>query len=339
MTEGAAKYIGGQAVIEGVMMRSSCGLSVAVRRPNGDIAVSDKPLVDRWESSRLWRLPGFRGVAALISSVSDGFSALRFSAEQQLDEAERKQEAQASTKGAFVVSTLIALLVFIALPQLMTAGAASFMGTELAVQDWRFHLITGGFKLLLLAGYLCLIGQIPDVRRVFQYHGAEHKTIYAYEQGFELTVDNVQRQSKLHPRCGTTFLIVVIVISIVLGSLATPLLLPGAQGVSGQLLTLALRLALLPIVAGMSYELQRWLARQPDSGLLGVLLWPGYAFQLITTREPDDTQVEIAIAAMQTAIWRETVGREVPEGEPLVFRGFEAFNKALPSLRPLAAAA
>src|SRR5690606_9728773 len=132
----------------------------------------------------------------------------------------------------------------------------------------------------------------------FQYHGAEHKTIYAYEKGLPLTVENVRKQSTLHPRCGTTFLIVVILVSIVAGSVATPLLLPNMQGLEAQLLTLAIRIALLVPIAAVSYELQRLSARYCTRGPLRILLWPGFLFQKITTREPDDSQIEIAIAAM-----------------------------------------
>src|SRR6185369_16291040 len=136
---------------------------------------------------------------------------------------------------------------------------------------------------------------------VFHYHGAEHKTIYAYEAELPLTVENVRKQSPLHPRCGTTFLITVVIISVVLGSIITPLVLPNATGLVGQLETLALRISLLPLIAAVSYELQRLSARYCTTGPLRVLLYPGFLFQKITTREPDDSQIEVAIVAMQAA--------------------------------------
>jgi uncharacterized protein YqhQ len=204
------------------------------------------------------------------------------------------------------------------------------------VQDWRFHGLTGAFKLLIVTAYMVILSRIPDVRRVFQYHGAEHKTIFAYEQGLELTVPNVQAQSTLHPRCGTTFLILVVVVSIVVGSVVTPLVLPNVEGMLAQVLTLLLRIALLPLIAAVSYELQRFSARYCTRGPLRVLLWPGFAFQLITTREPDDAQVEVAIAAMLTAIWRDEVGDRVPaaEAQPRVFSSFTALHQGLSALRP-----
>lgn len=329
---GDKPYIGGQAVIEGVMMRCPAGVSVAVRRPDGTIAVREGPLQSRLARSRWWRLPALRGVATLVESLALGFRALQFSAEQQLEE---EEQAEASGKGAILLSVLIALGLFIALPQGLAAGTGSLLGWELGVQDWRFHLLTGGFKLGVFTAYLALISRMPEIRRVFQYHGAEHKTIFAYEQGLPMTVANVQAQSTLHPRCGTTFLVMVIAVSIVAGSVATPLLLPRAEGVLGQLLTLGLRIGLLPLIAAVSYEMQRLSARYCTRGPLRVLLWPGFAFQKITTREPDDAQVEIAIAAMQAAEWRQRVGESVPGGDdPLVFGSFGAFVEAASALRP-----
>lgn len=173
------------------------------------------------------------------------------------------------------------------------------------------------------------------MRRVFQYHGAEHKTIHAYEAGLPLTLENVKAQTTLHPRCGTTFLVVVILVSIILGSLVTPLVLPHAEGLVGQVQVLALRVGLLPVIAAVSYEFQRFSARYCTRGPLRVLLWPGFLFQKITTIEPDDDQIEIAIAALDAARWRESVGKDAPAPAeaPLFFPDFAGFRAALPSLR------
>jgi uncharacterized protein YqhQ len=323
-------YIGGQAVIEGVMMRAPGCLSVAVRKPDGSIAIDEGPMTSRVARSKTLKWPFVRGVATLVESLSLGYRALHFSAEQQLAD-EEKGDGGGSGRGALILSTLFALLVFIALPQLATVGTEHLFGVQWDVQTWAFHAVTGGFKLLILTAYLLLISRLPDVQRVFQYHGAEHKTIYAYEEGLPLTVENVRKQSTLHPRCGTTFLVLVILVSIVAGSIATPLLLPHVEGVLAQVLTLAIRIALLIPIAAVSYELQRLSARYCTVGPLRVLLWPGFLFQKITTREPDDDQIEIAITAMQTAIWRERVGEEVPaDPSPLVF---ESFIEGLPALR------
>lgn len=336
-------YIGGQAVIEGVMMRAPEGLSVAVRRPDGTIAVLEGQLPN--EHTGLRKIPGVRGIVTLVESMSVGYRALSFSAQQQESAASvattalmtlsswvigaanlepedpkpapapapaseptapapsltREEKPSLAQRGALILSTLFALGLFIALPQALTVGLSRLTGLELGPADWRFHAITGAFKLAVLTGYLVAISRIEEIRRVFHYHGAEHKTIYAYEAELPLTVANVRKQSPLHPRCGTTFLITVVIISVVLGTIVTPLVLPSATGLVGQLETLALRISLLPLIAAVSYELQRLAARYCTTGPLRVLLYPGFLFQKITTRQPDDSQIEIAIVAMQAA--------------------------------------
>lgn len=332
MSAPAKPYIGGQAVIEGVMMRAPGCLSVAVRRPDGTIAVREGPMKSKVAKSKLLKLPGLRGVAALVESMSMGMGALRFSAEQQFLEEDGAPPPEGSTRIAMMVSTLFALALFMLLPQLLTELTIRLAHLTTAQQSPAYHAMTGGFKLAVLTGYLFAISRLKDVQRVFQYHGAEHKTIYAYEQELPLTVENVRKQSTLHPRCGTTFLIVVIFISIAVGIVFTPLILPHAHGASGFVQTLLLRISLLPVIAGFSFEFQRMTARYCTTGPLSVLLWPGYLFQKITTREPDDRQIEIAIAAMQAAVWREKVGPEVPSDDnAIVFPSFDRFVEAASS--------
>ncbi|MBX7194228.1 MAG: DUF1385 domain-containing protein [Sandaracinaceae bacterium] len=313
----ARPYIGGQAVIEGVMMRSPSGLAVAVRRPDGQIVVREGPVAGSSGAWRKWPLA--RGVVTLVESMSLGYRALQFSADQQMVEeavAPSSTAAPTTTSGSgpdaggsrvmMFVSLLFAVGLFVALPQGLAAGLSRLLGWELGVGDFAFHALTGGFKLLVLTGYMLFLGRIEEMRRVFQYHGAEHKTIYAYEAGLPLSVANVKAQSALHPRCGTTFLVVVVVLSILVGSVVTPLVLPNAEGLGGQLQTLALRIALLPLIAALGYELQRFSARYLATGPLRFVNYPGFLFQKITTREPDERQIEVAIAAMQSAVWRET---------------------------------
>jgi len=336
MSDENQPYIGGQAVIEGVMMRAPGCLSVAVRRPDGTIAVKEGPFKSGISTAKIWKLPGFRGVATLVESLRLGFGALTFSAEQQMTEEELEEQA-GSGSGAIWLSVLIAISLFVALPQALATWGSKAFGVEFALQDTAFHLVIGGFKLLIFVMYLAGISMISEVRRVFQYHGAEHKTINAYEQGLELTVANVQSQTTMHPRCGTTFLVIVVILSIVAGSVATPILLPNAEGILGHVATLLLRIALLPVIAAVSFELQRFSARFCTTGPLRVLLYPGFLFQKITTREPDDDQVEIAIAAMKTAEWREGEGAGAEEGdEPLLFPSFNDFIESLPRLRTTA---
>ncbi len=324
----AQPYIGGQAVIEGVMMRAPACLTVAVRRPDGTIALREGPYRSKW-SKKLWKLPGFRGVAMLVESLTMGFSALQFSAEQQMTEEELAKEGD-SGKIAMAISTLLALGLFIALPQALASWTSKGAGWELGLTDTGFHALIGAFKLLIFVGYLAAISRIPDVRRLFQYHGAEHKTIHAYEKKLPLTVENVQVQSTLHPRCGTTFLVVVIVVSIIVGSLAAPILMPNVKGWLGQVALLAIRIALLPIIAAISYELQRLSARFCVKGWRRAFLYPGFLFQKITTREPEDDQIEIAITAMEAAAWRDRIQGAAPSGDdPIVFASFDRFREVL----------
>lgn len=335
MSDNDPRYIGGQAVIEGVMMRAPGCLTVAVRRPDGTIAVKEGPYRSRWQK-KLWKLPAFRGVAMLVESLAMGYGALQFSAEQQMTE-EELEKAGGATKGALAISLVLALGLFMVLPQGLASGAERLFGFDLETTGATFQLLIGLFKLLIFIAYLLLISQLPDIRRVFQYHGAEHKTINAFERNLPLTVDNVRAQTTLHPRCGTTFLVVVIVVSIILGALAAPLLVPNQEGALAWFLLLVLRIALLPIVAAVSYELQRLSARYCTTGWRRAFLYPGFVFQKITTREPTDPQIEIAIAAMEAAEWRDRVGDEVPsDDEPIVFLTFERFKQALTSEGSLA---
>lgn len=324
----AQPYIGGQAVIEGVMMRAPACLTVAVRRPDGTIALREGPYRSTW-SKKLWKLPGFRGVAMLVESMTMGFLALQFSAEQQMTEEELAQD-EGSGRLAVIISTALAIGLFVALPQFLASLATQGAGWELGLTDTAFHVLIGGFKLLIFIGYLFAISRIPEVRRLFQYHGAEHKTIHAYEKKLPLTVANVQAQTTLHPRCGTTFLVVVIVVSIIVGSLAAPLLMPNVEGWLGQVALLLIRIGLLPVIAAISYEFQRLSARFCTTGWRRVVLYPGFLFQKITTRQPDDDQVEVAIAAMETAAWRDRIQDAVPHGEePIVFASFARFREVL----------
>lgn len=317
MTE-ARPYIGGQAVIEGVMMRSPSGMAVAVRRPDGTLVVKEGPVAG---STEAWRkLPLIRGVNTLVESMSIGMRALSFAADQQMigtsaegavrvDGVVTVQASKPSESGAsrmaMGISMLFGIGIFIALPQGLATGLIRLLGWGLTVQDFAFHALTGGFKLLVLTTYLLVISRFEEIARVFQYHGAEHKTIFAYEAGLPLTVANVKAQSTLHPRCGTTFLIVVVILSIIVGSVVTPLVLPHAEGLVGQLQTLALRISLLPLIAALGYEFQRLSARYCSTGPLRFVNYPGFLYQKITTREPDDQQIEVAIAAMQSAVYRE----------------------------------
>jgi uncharacterized protein YqhQ len=306
------------------MMRSPKGLAIAVRKPDGSLVVKDERLPS--ETTGLRKVPFLRGVMQLGEAFSLGYRALQFSAEQQMTEDEKAKSA-GSSGWASVLSIGFAMIIFIGLPQGLSTGLFTALGIPVELGSWQFHALTGVFKLLVITTYLGLVSLLPDMRRVFQYHGAEHKTIYAWEAGQDLSVANVRAQSTLHPRCGTTFLITVVIVSVVLGAVLVPIVLPTAAGVSGQITVYAFRLSLLPLIAAISYELQRFSAKYCTKGPLRVLLYPGFLFQKITTREPDDTQIEVAIAAMEGAVVRE---RENEAAERS--RTFASFDEARAAL-------
>jgi uncharacterized protein YqhQ len=326
-------YIGGQAVLEGVMMRAPRALTVAVRRPDGTIALREMPY-EPSVANRMAKLPFARGIAMLGESMSLGWTAMQFSAEQQMTDEERAESKGQEGKLAVVFSVVLALTLFVGSPQLLATFVGKAFGIT-AASGFAFHALIGGFKLLVLLAYLTFVGSIPEMRRVFQYHGAEHMTIHAWEQGLPMDVENVRAQTTLHPRCGTTFLVLVVLIGIVLGSIVGPLVVPNPQGFMGGVSLFLVRVALLPVIASVSYEFQRFTAKYCTTGPMRALLWPGFMFQKITTRRPDDAQIEVAIAAMKAAAWRDEVGvTRASSQDALVFPDFAAFAAALPTLRP-----
>jgi uncharacterized protein YqhQ len=278
--------IGGQAVIEGVMMRAPRSLAVAVRRPDGRVALLREPLrllSDRW---RVLRLPLLRGTPALVQSLSHGLRALRFSAEQAAPDQETPHALGLAVTAA--VSLLAGVGLFFFVPLLATQGLARLapaLGGGVA-----FNLVDGLLRLLVLLAYLALIAAWGEIRRVFEYHGAEHMVVAAYEHGDPLTVAGARAHSTRHPRCGTNFLLVVVAVSIVVFSL-----IPGAWGFAPKLLA---RLALLPLVAGVAFEILR-LGGRPRGGWLAT---PGSWLQALTTRPPSDDQIEVALRALRAVL-------------------------------------
>lgn len=277
-------FYGGQAVIEGVMMRGPEWMAIAVRKPDREIALRVEKVDSVLKRYPVLRLPILRGVVALWETMKMGLSALLFSAN------EAAPEDQQLSKGELTVTTIIgivlALGLFVALPTWLGSLVQRSFGNGMLV-----HLLEGGLRLGVFLGYLKVISLAQDIQRVFQYHGAEHKVINAFEAGEELTVKNVRRYSREHKRCGTSFLLYVVVISIFLFSLVS---WPSVW------LKIVGRLALLPVVAGISYELIR-LAGRYDTPLVNALSRPGMWLQGFTTREPDDDQIEVAIASLQAA--------------------------------------
>jgi uncharacterized protein YqhQ len=372
-------YIGGQAVLEGVMMRSPTSFAVVVRRRDGSLHVRERGMTDTRKGFA--KLPLARGVASLVESLKLGSESLRFSAEQmerdiEADEAaaaaeasksatpapdakdEKKTTAKKSGAGAGIgasamrmlqalgyatfllltadadtdgarveedadasskeekkpskapmVFMLIMMVGFmIALPQAAAAGVNKLLGFGLDVQSPGFQALTGAFKLTIVISYLFVVRRVfPDIRRVFQYHGAEHKTISTYEAGEPLTVANARAKTTLHPRCGTTFLVMVALVSILVFTAVGGFLpkINTGKAVLDNVLFFLEKLPFLPLIAAVTFEIQRVFAKYCTTGPLRALLWPGFLVQKITTIEPDDHQLEVALASLRVTLFRE----------------------------------
>ena len=291
--------VGGQAVIEGVMMRSPKGYSVAVRRPDGTVGIKKDALLSLGEKWKIFKMPVLRGIGVLGQALVLGIRALQFSVEETLTEEKPKQAESASKSGSEVSSWLIAgslipalginILLFIALPLLITRLVQNQIGFQSSIV---FNGIDGLLRVLVFVIFLYTISLMKDMNRVFEYHGAEHKTVFNFEARQDLTVTNAQKFSTLHPRCGTSFLLVVMIVSILVFSLAH------FDTFTAKLLS---RIVLMPLVAGFSYEIIRYSAKHPKS-ILRIVTLPGLLLQKITTQPPDDHQVEIAIKALEEAL-------------------------------------
>jgi uncharacterized protein YqhQ len=378
----AKPYIGGQALLEGVMMRSPASLAMVVRRRDGSLHVRERAIQDYRKG--IAKVPLIRGIASFVESLRLGHEALRFSADQfekdfdalEADKAEKADKAQKQSaekakkvsapnaimlalrsfnlslaqlvmtsdadaggptsraeekkKGGGMWFVMLIMVLFIwALPQIAAALVKHGFHMEANVQSPAFQAITGGFKLFIVIGYMLLIRRTEMVRRMFQYHGAEHKTISTYEAGLPLTVQNAREKTTLHPRCGTTFLIMVVLVSvlvfIVLGAVL-PKINTGSE-VKDNLLFFLFKLPFIPVIAGLTFELQRLFARYCTTGPLRALLWPGFLVQKITTIEPDDDQLEVALASLRATLFREG-GEQSSSNADVRFANYSALLEA-----------
>lgn len=295
--------IGGQAVMEGVMMRGPKEIATAVRKSNGEIIIDKKEVSSVFTKYKFLKIPVLRGVISFFDSMITGVKCLMFSAEQvDLEDGEEYKPSRFEkwlddTFGDKIKDIVIYFSVFVSL--IFSIGLFILLPTALVgwmkkiiVSAPLLSLCEGGVRILIFLAYLFLVSRMKDIQRVFEYHGAEHKTIAAYEHGEELTPENARKYSRLHPRCGTSFLLIVMIISIVFFSFLK------WETVWQRMLY---RLLLLPVVAGVSYEIIKFAGRS-DSKLVKWLTSPGLALQLLTTREPDDSQLEVAIAALKSVI-------------------------------------
>lgn len=278
--------VGGQAVIEGVMMRGVDKIAVAVRQPDGGITVNVNPVSSIRDKYPILKKPLLRGVIALFESLYEGMKALAYSAQVSGEEDE-----QLTTKEmvmTIATSVLLAIGLFIVLP----TWSMRFLHT-LTNDPMLLNLAEGVLRMLIFLTYIAVISSMDDIQRVFQYHGAEHKTIYAYEADLPLVVENVRPFSTLHPRCGTNFLMIVMLISMFIFTfLGWPDLLE----------RIASRVILMPVIAGVSYELIRFAGAHADNSFVHFAIMPGLLLQELTTREPDDSQIEVAIASLKAVL-------------------------------------
>ena len=294
----AKQYYGGQAVIEGVMMRGRKVMAVAVRNPQGEIVLHEEPLTAKIYTSAWGQWPFVRGLGMLWDALGLGIRALMWSGEVAAqEEGQEKIEFGGPVAWTTIAGSLLfAVALFFLLPTFASRLLAGFFGDH----PWVDAIFEGVIRLALFIGYLWLIGRIPEIKRVFGNHGAEHKTINAYEAGAPLTVDHVQRFSVQHTRCGTSFLLYVLVISILLFA---PLTFSTVEpGWLALLLRFVSRLMLVPVVAAVAYEIIRFSAAHQEKSLMRWLIAPGLALQKLTTREPDDGMVECAIAALKPVL-------------------------------------
>lgn len=291
--------VGGQAVIEGVMMRGKTHVAVAVRQPDGEISVDVRPVNSISDRYPILKKPFLRGVVSLVESLVMGMKALAYSAQVSGDEDEKLDSKEMAL--TIAVSAGLAILLFIVIP----TWSMRFL-TGITQEHMALNLAEGVLRMAIFLAYIAAISSMNDIQRVFQYHGAEHKTIYTYEAGLPLKVENVRPFSTLHPRCGTNFLMIVMLISMFIFTfLGWPSLLE----------RIASRIILMPVIAGVSYELIRYAGAHTDNPLVRIAITPGLLLQKLTTRQPDDSQIEVAIASLKAVVPPEDLAQE-PETCP-----------------------
>lgn len=297
---GKKTTVGGQAVIEGVMMRGSKGLATAVRLPNGEIEIKKENSTSLTKKNKILGLPIIRGFVSLIESLIVGIRCLEYSASFFEDEAEEetkfdkwfdktfKEKGNNVMMGiSLVVSLTFSVLLFFILPTALASIAKKYLTDN----TLALNIMEGIIRVLIFLSYIVIIGKMKDIYRLYQYHGAEHKTIFCYESGIELTPNNAKNFGRLHPRCGTNFMFLVMVISIIIFSFT------GWESIGQRIIS---RVLLLPLVSGVTYEIIRWLGKS-NSPISKVIAWPGLLLQKITTKEPDEKMLEVAIASLKAA--------------------------------------
>jgi len=354
-------YIGGQAVIEGVMMRSPKSFVVAVRRYDGRIAIREQAWHALWPRLKFLRWPVFRGAVVLAESLHNGFSALKFSGDHGIPPEEQgkksnvsvstflatlwaalvagadgepsspppqEPKAEANTTGSdlmLALATVVMVAFFIGLPHALTWLVGRALGDGFDTQSFSFHLIDGVFRVLILVGYVWVLSKTKDAARLFEYHGAEHKAIWTYESFKPLVVPEARPFTTKHPRCGTSFLFIVVGVAVLLHVALLPFV-PKLHdnAIINQLLMVLIKVPMAFPIAGLAYELQRWSAKDSCPAFIRGLTRPGIWLQNITTKEPSDAQQEIALLSLDRALAREEGRPRSPDGVTI----YETFEKA-----------
>lgn len=324
MPKGEYLQYGGQAIIEGVMMRSPRFFSVAVRAPNKEIVLQTEPLAKTWVGRQKWlKLPFLRGTLALLDAMALGIKAMQFASQIQLNSAYEEgklstEEGSISKEGSKVVAgqkggesihklavggamafgLTIGLLLFVLGPNLLGEQLTRFGVTNPTL----LNLASGILKFVVFLGYIWLVSRAPEIKRVFRYHGAEHKAINTLEADEELSLENCKRQTRLHPRCGTSFVIVVLIVDLMALTFVPRYLVADWSRYANLFVRFGLNLLILPVIAGISYELIRLAGKFRSSGFVNALFYPGLMTQKITTAEPDPDQIEVALVALRAVV-------------------------------------
>lgn len=349
-------HIGGQALIEGVMMRGKHNWAVGVRNPDGTLHSEEHPLSKKGDRSAWLSWPLVRGCVALVDSLALGYKALEIAANHALQDEDEVDAFVEETPGAtdeggapdepavsndrasgegaesesvadveesptddafgkaeMAIALVLGVVMGVSLFVLLPGLASNVLVGEYETNPLAWNIVDGVMRVLIFVFYVWLIGRMKDIKRMFAYHGAEHKTIHCYEHGLELTPANARQFPRLHVRCGTAFLIMVMIIAILVYTiipLDIPIAALGFEGPAAFALLMVVRIVLMPVIAGISYEITvKWAGSHPDNPLVRVVLWPGMQMQRLTTNEPDDGMLECAIAAMELVIERESAAR------------------------------
>ncbi len=353
--DGARKtHVGGQALLEGIMMRGKYNWAVAVREPNGNIYIEEHDLASGKKKNSWLKAPLIRGCTALVESLALGFKALEIAADHAFGEEDEEQKHQSEadamvsdfeetfdtpdtvqttsaqseqkeeggmSKGAMAASMIMGIVLGVVLFIVAPAAITNLIVGEYDSNVILWNVVDGILRVAVFIFYIWFIGRMEDIRRMFMYHGAEHKAIHCYEHNLPMTPENARQFPRLHVRCGTAFLIMVMVIAIIVYTIVPVGALIDLWGVPDGapklLLVIAIRIIFLPIIAGISYEITvKWAGAHPDNPLVKVILWPGMQMQYLTTNEPDDGCIECAIAAMEKVLEREEAEKAKTEVVP-----------------------